>query len=164
MRDSFKRFCQNIKCVEVGVNAGQNAIDMLTNLPFAHFVLVDSYNVDNPGFQTNELPYTPEAREAFIDGARESLKPFKERVQLIIEDSAVASMRFPDNHFDYIYIDAEHDMGSVERDLKFWYPKLKVGGMISGHDAGTPGVKMAVQKFFGDMYIAEGEDWYMVKR
>ena len=164
MRGSFKRFCQNIKCVEVGVEAGDNAINMLTNLPFAQFVLVDSYDVLKPTFQFNARLFTKEEREAFINKVRERLKPFDGRVQLIVEDSAIASIRFSDNYFDYIYIDAEHDNDSVFRDLSFWYPKLKVGGIMAGHDAGLPGVDKALLKFFGSGWIGDSEDWYLVKK
>jgi hypothetical protein len=48
--------------------------------------------------------------------------------------SAPAAARFPDSHFDWIYIDAGHDYRSVKADLAAWYPKVKPGGFITGHD------------------------------
>ncbi|MBT5491708.1 class I SAM-dependent methyltransferase, partial [bacterium] len=35
---------------------------------------------------------------------------------------------------DFIYIDANHTYESAKEDIQLWYPKIKVGGMISGHD------------------------------
>lgn len=154
MRPSFKRFCQNIKCAEVGVHKGENALRMLDILPFAQFVLVDSYREDKP----------IEDREAFITKTKETLKDFSDRAVLLIEDSEVATKRFPDSYFDYIYIDAAHDYNSILRDLKCWYPKLKIGGTIGGHDVDAGGIKRALLEIFGDDWIIEEVDWYKVKR
>ena len=41
---------------------------------------------------------------------------------------------FEDEYFDFIYIDADHSFDAVLNDLKNWYPKVKKGGVISGHD------------------------------
>lgn len=41
---------------------------------------------------------------------------------------------FEDEFFDYIYIDADHTKEAVLEDLKAWYPKVKKGGIIAGHD------------------------------
>ena len=43
-------------------------------------------------------------------------------------------MRFPDGHFDWIYLDATHTYAASRDDLRRWYPKLRVGGLMSGHD------------------------------
>ncbi len=53
---------------------------------------------------------------------------------------------------DFIYLDANHSTPAVRADLEAWWPKLKPGGIISGHDympgnnAGY-GVKQAVDNF-----------------
>ena len=41
---------------------------------------------------------------------------------------------YPDAYFDCIYVDARHDWKGVYEDLKAWWPKLKVGGIMAGHD------------------------------
>jgi len=62
---------------------------------------------------------------------------------------------FPDNFFDFVYLDARHDYEGVKEDLNAWWGKLKVGGVFAGHDfvpdgnikAGLFGVQKAVHEF-----------------
>ena len=56
------------------------------------------------------------------------------RVRLIREFSVNAAKFFLDEYFDFIYIDADHTFEAVYEDLTAWYPKLKRGGIMSGHD------------------------------
>lgn len=42
---------------------------------------------------------------------------------------------FPDEHFDFVYIDGYAHTGEEGgQTLYDWYPKVKTGGMIAGHD------------------------------
>ena len=41
---------------------------------------------------------------------------------------------FVDESVDFIYVDALHDRVGVLRDLESWWPKLRSGGIMAGHD------------------------------
>lgn len=56
------------------------------------------------------------------------------RATLIRKKSVDAAPDFKTASLDFIYIDAAHDYSNVMKDLDTWWPKLKVGGLLSGHD------------------------------
>jgi len=44
------------------------------------------------------------------------------------------SVNIPDASLDWAYIDARHDFCGTKEDLESYWPKIKDGGLISGHD------------------------------
>jgi hypothetical protein len=60
---------------------------------------------------------------------------------------------------DMVFIDGNHDFNSVMADLKAWAPRAKK--LISGHDLDhpqCPGVRQALNKFFGMDRVEAGPD------
>ena len=45
----------------------------------------------------------------------------------------VAKM-FPDDCLDFVYIDADHDYEHCKQDIEAWFPKVRNGGLVAGHD------------------------------
>lgn len=35
---------------------------------------------------------------------------------------------------DFAYIDAQHHFEAIREDIELWYPKIRRGGILSGHD------------------------------
>ena len=56
------------------------------------------------------------------------------RVKIIKELSADAVKLFPNNFFDFVYIDADHTYDGVMADIESWRHKIKSGGILCGHD------------------------------
>jgi hypothetical protein len=63
-----------------------------------------------------------------------NIYPHKDRILTVQSNTSSAAKFFPDNHFDFIYIDADHSYESVLSEMINWYPKLKSKGLFSGHD------------------------------
>lgn len=59
---------------------------------------------------------------------------FEDRAIMIRADSAIASDIFADESLDFVYIDANHAYEFVKEDIAKWYPKVKKGGWLCGHD------------------------------
>jgi SAM-dependent methyltransferase len=73
-------------------------------------------------------------------------------VEINREFSQVLAPTFPDEYFDWVYVDGNHLYEFVKQDLESFYPKLRPGGFLAGddyHDRGwwKGGVKQAVDEF-----------------
>lgn len=62
------------------------------------------------------------------------VSPFSDRVIVMRYFSLDAAEEFADGSLDWVYLDARHDEKSVAEDIRLWYPKVKSGGIFSGHD------------------------------
>lgn len=76
-------------------------------------------------------------------------------VKFLPLSSQEASQKFDDESLDFVFIDADHQYDSVLNDIKVWLPKIRVGGIIAGHDYNDyeeinsyPGVRKAVDECF----------------
>lgn len=54
--------------------------------------------------------------------------------QLIKAFSVDASRQFEDGSLDFVYIDAAHDFLNVTQDIYHWSRKVRIGGIVAGHD------------------------------
>jgi predicted O-methyltransferase YrrM len=62
--------------------------------------------------------------------------------------SADAAREFDDQSLDFVFIDARHTYEAASEDLAAWWPKVRPGGLIAGHDyTNSPGVRAAVDEF-----------------
>ena len=82
-------------------------------------------------------------------------------VSFIKMSSRAAAKYVRDGCLDLVFIDANHSYEAVKQDIELWLPKVRKGGIVSGHDyivteecpprfAGYAGVKRAVDEFFSD--------------
>lgn len=77
--------------------------------------------------------------------------PVKQYIRPLRMPSIIAAELYKNESLDFVFIDAEHDYDNVKIDISTWYPKIKPGGIIAGHDYNSydfPGVKAAVDEFF----------------
>jgi len=122
--------------IELGVAQGVFAERLLSSNKFRTLFGVDSYN-QHP-HNTDE--YARVLKNIGLD----------ERYKLLRLSFDEAVKIFPDNYFDFIYIDGfAHSGQEGGKTLIDWYKKLKVGGIFSGDDyhADWPLVKWAVNGF-----------------
>ena len=66
--------------------------------------------------------------------AMNNIKGFEDRAVMVRATSEIASNMFEDNSLDFVYIDANHAYDYVVQDIELWYPKVKEGGYLCGHD------------------------------
>jgi hypothetical protein len=117
---------------EIGVYRGEFSKHILDNWNCNKFYLIDSWkHFDNIIDISN---HTKEEHEKNYEVTIESMKKFGDRVTIIRKLSTDASLLLQDELFDFVYIDAGHMYAQVMADLISWYPKVKVGGYMMGHD------------------------------
>lgn len=101
---------------EIGVNRGSNALQMFNRIPNLTLICVDPWRRNDRAFAKanrrlngcNVIWKRMTGMEAVKDVKNESL--------------------------DFVYIDGLHDFDNVIMDLIHWVPKVRAGGIVSGHD------------------------------
>jgi hypothetical protein len=68
------------------------------------------------------------------------------------DHSQEAGEKFPDDFFDWVYVDANHTYQFVVRDLRLYHRKVKPGGVLAGHDfcEKFAGVRKAVHEILNE--------------
>ena len=138
--------------VEVGVLEGFMSKIALKYVDFGKYYLVDPYKkyiCKDVGGDLDK--YTQEDWDNIYNRTREKFKD-DSRVEFIRKVSQEAVNDFPDESLDFVYIDAHHSYSSVLGDTKAWYPKVKKGGYLAGHDLELLQVSSAVCRFYYDLH------------
>jgi glycosyltransferase involved in cell wall biosynthesis len=152
---------------ELGVAFGGSSEAVLRDTQVEKLYSIDMFQHD-PGYD-DPLNYTAEQFDMLFAFVQERLAPFGSRCILVRKESAAASTSVPDQ-LDFVFLDANHSLEAVARDLRLWAPKVREGGIIGGHDydhPSFPGVKEAVDSFFGRfgwMIVEEGEGVWWTER
>jgi SAM-dependent methyltransferase len=110
-----------------------------------------------------DLPWTPSEWHlrwrAFLDNLRDA--DLEQQVRVMRLPSVVASVHFEDGSLDLVFLDADHRREFVLADIAAWWPKLKPGGVLCGHDytRHLPGVIAAVDEAFGHPDELSDGEW-----
>ncbi len=113
---------------EIGVEQGVYAEILCKNNPQLLLYGIDAWKAYK-GYRDHT---TNTKLQRFYETTVERLKPYN--TELIREFSMDAVHKFEDNSLDFVYIDANHDFQNVTNDVHMWLKKIKVGGIIAGHD------------------------------
>jgi len=163
--------------IEIGVRYGKNAEQILQAVPNLYMWLVDtwkkppsgdSYYKSDDGIADRPQGYWRKCWRDF----KNRIRPYENRVEIVpmrsIEAAEFFRKHYRDNLFDFIFIDADHSYNGVLQDIRTWYPFVKPGGFIGGHDYGHPRigeVEKAVNEVFGKENLDLGSDhtWFVRK-
>lgn len=132
--------------VELGVASGLNSYDLLSN-GMELLYSVDSWiTLPQTGDGNMEQTWHDDNYKSTV----KLLKPFGEKSIILRGISSEMAVHVPDNSCGLFYHDAHHSYESVLADLKIWYPKVIVGGLLACHDYENDwdyGVKKAFKEF-----------------
>lgn len=113
--------------VEVGVLKGCYAEQFLQANGALKLYAVDPW-ARTDGF----LDFSNRTLEKSYRSARKRLDKYN--CEIIRKTSMQALDDFQDESLDFVYLDGDHSFKSVVLDICGWIKKIKVGGIISGHD------------------------------
>jgi hypothetical protein len=123
--------------VEVGSNVGEFAEIILSNWGGTLYMVDPWRSLGDEYARTAPAGFD----EALLNNAFRAftaVEKFGERAVPIRTFSKTAIDLFPDESLDFVYIDANHEYQHVLEDIELWFPKVKKGGVVSGHDYITP--------------------------
>lgn len=149
---------QLVSGAEIGVQNGRNSISILKELNIKKLFLIDIWE----NYEEQKVKFENLKNYAIV------LNRFKkdEKIEIIRAFSEEGSKKIENCSLDFVYIDANHEYEYVYNDMDYWYPKIKDGGILAGHDIfNWDGVLEAVTDWCSKNKIVfkiEAPDWYFI--
>ena len=151
---------------EIGCSNGYTYRNVLSRCEDMHWHGVDPWVVC-PEYtkRPNGVKWNHEGNYEVVKSIAEE---YGDRAHIHRMTSVEAAKEVEDGSIDIVFIDGLHTYEGVRDDLEAWVPKIKVGGIISGHDYACckhKGVTIAVDERFGKKNITKEKDmvWWLYK-
>lgn len=182
-RDEFPTLLNELKLAgegaEIGVQDGLYSEILLQGWRGTLLHSVDPWQACASD-QYHDIANVPhkEQVEKYLNTLRR-LARFGGRSKVLRLTSAEAAPLFRDEALDFVYIDADHQYAAVAEDIRIWFPKVRKGGILGGHDFipdgrypfGDFGVQKALAEFLlgNDLkLIVAGDEkgfcsWFILK-
>lgn len=150
---------------ELGVKEGRTTSFLLSKEPALRMVAVDLWD---------QVP--PNAQETYAHWDWTDIKaqyttrvaPYETRLLTLQMDTveAAAECQRRGLVFDFVFIDADHSFKGVCRDIDAWFPLVRAGGTLCGHDIDWQSVQDAVAFHFGTSWRSwrnHDNAWFVYK-
>lgn len=147
-------FNDNSHFVEIGTWLGQSASFMAAEIINSgkkiKFDCIDTWQGSAEHQGNNEIQ-----NNTLFESFLKNINPVKHIINPIRASSLEAVKTYKDLSLDFVFIDAAHDYENVIQDIRAWYPKVKKGGILAGHDyhPNWSGVIQAVNTFLTEQKL-----------
>lgn len=139
---------------EIGTEVGRYAEMLFKKMPNLQLTSVDLWDATLHQENASQEKMDNWYQETLI-----KLKPYHSNILKMSSMDAVK--QFPDNSLDFVFIDANHDFEFVVNDIIFWSKKVKIGGIVYGHDYSDEfAVKEAVNAF---VKVNKVDPWFVLR-
>lgn len=150
--------------VELGCFKGKSTSFIVTEIvnkgKAVKYYTVDSFEGHTDSNDNKEVEAYKGISDIEIDFDRNT-KHLDGKFQKIKSLSHESANLFEDNSVDICFIDAGHSYEAVKKDIESWLPKMKKGGVISGHDYNAwQGVNKAVNELLGTPDKIQNDCWF----
>ena len=171
--DFYRTIVQDAKdddlFVELGSFLGQSTAAL------AYFVKQSQKNIRIDAvdlFEISDFSDEPHAKvieehggdflEAFKSNMRKA--DVLDAINIVKASSLEAAATYADRSISFVMIDASHKYEDVIDDIKAWYPKVKLGGVISGDDYDWESVAKAVNDTIPNVQVYDRTTWFHIKQ
>jgi len=155
------------KLVEIGSGTGGSMIALATGADKSELVCVDPFE-----------PYDEENYNGLATGVTEGdegefwrnadIFGYRERVSNIRKYSDLGAAELEDGSCDLVYVDGNHSYDIVKSDLELYWPKVRKGGVLVGHDYTTrfPGVIKATMEWehYAGITVPHGTSLFFIEK
>ena len=120
----------DMKICEIGSRQGSSTalLGLYAKLYNGKVYSYDNYNSDSLGIVGNYL----NIREIFLKHIKNlQLENYIEQFPISSEEGV---KNITDESIDFLFIDGNHLYKNIKEDIELWFPKIKNGGIICGHD------------------------------
>lgn len=115
---------------EIGVERGVYSDLLLKSNPKLFLYSIDAW-VSYTGYREH---LSQDQMDELMNDAENRLSVYGNRSVIVKGFSTDIVNKFEDNSLDFVYIDGNHEFTQVVNDISSWHKKVKVGGIVSGHD------------------------------
>lgn len=154
-RWEFPRLLRFFGCkvgAEVGVFKGDYAQELVDSAKLERLYLIDSWKHYPKEVYDDSANVSQEECEQNLSFVRHRFSNNPE-VQIFRGESIDAAKGFADGSLHFVFIDANHSYEYVLADLRAWWPKLTIGGLMAGHDFVMLSVQQAIYEFIDEKKI-----------
>lgn len=155
--EMVNRFPSGSIFVELGSWKGTSAVymgvEIVNSKKDIRFDCVDNWEFTDPVYNTNQTLI--QGKLTAFDEFKKNIEPLSNIIRYHKMSTVDAAKLYEDESIDFVFIDAGHLYENVMEDLINWYPKVKYGGVIAGHDytPSFPGLMKAVNEYFNGKTI-----------
>jgi len=136
--------------VEVGSWKGRSAafmaVEIINSGKQITFDCVDHFQGNPEQRDTNSEAYDKDAADGNIQSIfTQNMLPVVGYYNAVVQTSPAVAQQYADNSLDFVFIDAGRDYDSAKADILGWWPKVKPGGLLAGHDIRHPPIDKALK-------------------
>jgi len=144
---------------EIGVQGGKTMSHLMQSCPDLHMLAVDPWAPTETGIpiQTEIFQIWQHAQN--LEKVEKIAEDSGGRVRIMRMLSTEAAYMIDDLSLDFVFIDGDHSVESAYDDITAWFPKVRHGGMMIGHDYNWPSVKFVVDNLIPQFTLHENNCW-----
>jgi hypothetical protein len=145
------------RMAEIGVFKGQTAEYLLRRCKRLSWVGVDTWQHGDPALDVPDSAKKTTADTGHRSYVRHPLDQYRRQVEaiamrypgratIIPTHSVLAAEQVEDGSLCAVFVDGDHTPAGVQADLRAWASKIRLGGMMCGHDYNMPCIAEVLER------------------